>query len=442
MFDNDYDNYNYETHHNMIGLDVYGVDYSDVPYLEKAIDFDDLSFLDDKNIPPFDVNMRFKNDYTLLMLATYRCAYNFIDYLLENGADIEAVSDRGSTALHYLCSDFFFDERECILLTFLEHNVNIEARDYDGMNPLLLAAGSNSIGILKILVDAGANVNAKHPSYVNALWNAITNDSYETAKFLFEKDLYSIFNHEQISEMLRFFVSHKDRNIVKTILSKFTFSKLEFDQALFRALVNNDLGMIKELCYAGASVEGNYIFPVVAYNNKNEHILQFFKEKGASFELLKDEKSGNPIIDYLVSQAKLSNNNLLSKKSSDDGNLVSKLPSNNVVKIKENSDFQSILNNHVERFLKNNPDKKSSDIYKFTRLITRQLFYNILKKQGYKPKKDKIIVIAANMQLSYEELKVLLESAGFALSEGNEVDVKVKNAFKNNQYEFIEDLFV
>mgnify|MGYP003398379488 FL=1 len=46
------------------------------------------------------------------------------------------------------------------------------------------------------------------------------------------------------------------------------------------------------------------------------------------------------------------------------------------------------------------------------------------------------------MNLTYGELEELLESAGFALSVGNEVDVKIINAFKNNQYTYIEDLFL
>ena len=155
---------------------------------------------------------------------------------------------------------------------------------------------------------------------------------------------------------------------------------------------------------------------LIAKAKNNEEMFQFFKEKGVPMECLKNDSKINKTI-------------------------YSGLPQEQQT-IKEFCDFQTTLNKYIVSFLKKNPNKKESDIYKNSRLISRQLFSNIRKRKGYKTKKDKIVVLAANMNLTYGELEELLESAGFALSVGNEVDVKIINAFKNNQYTYIEDLFL
>ena len=402
-------------HNNMLDFNFFEEDFSEISFLEKAIYYEDLSLLDNGNLS-FNVNMRLKYNYTLLMIATFYSSEKFVNYLLEHGAEVDAISNNGSTALHYLCADIMIQNREGIFFSLVKNNANIELRNYDGLNPFLLAAGSNAVDFLELLIEYGVDINTTHDTYVNALYYAIIKDSYEATKFLFEKELYQSFNSEQNYEMLTFFIEKKDREIVKQILNKISFSQEDLNRTLSRAAISNNLGIVKELYYSGIDIKNNQQLILIAKAKNNEEMFQFFKEKGAPMECLKNDSKINKTI-------------------------YSGLPKEQQT-IKEFCDFQTTLNKYIVSFLKKNPNKKESDIYKNSRLISRQLFSNIRKRKGYKTKKDKIVVLAANMNLTYGELEELLESAGFALSVGNEVDVKIINAFKNNQYTYIEDLFL
>ena len=64
--------------------------------------------------------MRLKYNYTLLMIATFYSSEKFVNYLLEHGAEVDAISNNGSTALHYLCADIMIQNREGIFFHLLK----------------------------------------------------------------------------------------------------------------------------------------------------------------------------------------------------------------------------------------------------------------------------------------------------------------------------------
>ena len=159
-------------HNNMLDFNFFEDDFSEISFLEKAIYYEDLSFLDNDNLS-FNVNMRLKYNYTLLMIATFYSSEKFVNYLLEHGTEVDAISNNGSTALHYLCADIMIQNREGIFFSLVKNKANIELRNYDGLNPFLLAAGSNSVDFLELLIEYGVDINTTHDTYVNALYYAI-----------------------------------------------------------------------------------------------------------------------------------------------------------------------------------------------------------------------------------------------------------------------------
>ena len=60
--------------------------------------------------------------------------------LLDNGADIEATADAGSTPLHAAAA---LNANPAVVQTLLNYGADTEAREQDGMTPLHAAAAFN-----------------------------------------------------------------------------------------------------------------------------------------------------------------------------------------------------------------------------------------------------------------------------------------------------------
>ncbi|KIY04223.1 uncharacterized protein Z520_00917 [Fonsecaea multimorphosa CBS 102226] len=98
-----------------------------------------------------------KNSYgnTALHLAIGQGSSEMICSLLELGADPNAMDRYGMKALHRAAQGVDIN----VLRIFLQLTDDIDTRANDGVTPLLLAT---DLGIVKALLAAGANINARH----------------------------------------------------------------------------------------------------------------------------------------------------------------------------------------------------------------------------------------------------------------------------------------
>ena len=78
--------------------------------------------------------------------------------LISHGADLEAPSeDRGARAIHLAAN---FGDLEMLNL-LLDGGADIEAKDQTGQTPLLIAAATNNLKVVKVLLDRGADKEAR-----------------------------------------------------------------------------------------------------------------------------------------------------------------------------------------------------------------------------------------------------------------------------------------
>lgn len=68
--------------------------------------------------------------------------------------------------------------------------------------------------------------------------------------------------------------------------------------------------------------------------------------------------------------------------------------------------------------------------------IDRRVFSKIRSNKDYRPSKITVIQLALALELSLDEVKELLQSAGFALSNSNVFDVILQYCFIHGHYEF------
>lgn len=164
-------------------------------------------------------NVRDASNITPLMIAAVRGDNEMAEILLNAGADINAISDTGDTALVKAIN---FEETEVVKLLLkngadpelrnpysgesvlhstartanvevmrilLSKNINVNVKDNSGTTPLLVAASSSSelkskVEIIRALIDKGADVNATNNSGRTALMSSIS--SAETINILIE----------------------------------------------------------------------------------------------------------------------------------------------------------------------------------------------------------------------------------------------------------------
>lgn len=137
---------------------------------------DTMTLLIDKGA---DVNARSAGGATALMWAATDLAK--IRLLVDRGADLNAVSDRGRTAL--LLSAMSDRSAEIVRL-LLSRRADAHAVDKEGMSTLLAATFGNDTATIRQLVEAGVNVNAANVFGSTPLMNAATNGNYEAVKLL------------------------------------------------------------------------------------------------------------------------------------------------------------------------------------------------------------------------------------------------------------------
>ncbi len=105
-----------------------------------------------------DINFANMKGVTPLMMAAHWDRVDVVRFLVENGADVrltEKTSDRG--ALMYSCLSPDPQPIELIL----EAGAEVNAKDRSGRTALMMAAINGILSGAELLVKAGANVNAQ-----------------------------------------------------------------------------------------------------------------------------------------------------------------------------------------------------------------------------------------------------------------------------------------
>lgn len=103
--------------------------------------------------------------FTPLILASTAGHSEVVEILIDNGADIEAQSERTKdTPLSLACSGGRYEVVEILLRL----GANKEHRNVSDYTPLSLAASGGYVNIIKLLLSYGAEINSR---YWSSLWS-------------------------------------------------------------------------------------------------------------------------------------------------------------------------------------------------------------------------------------------------------------------------------
>jgi len=118
-----------------------------------------------------DVNAKSDLGVTALMLASQKGDPSCISVLLDGGADVNANSNIGITALKLASQE---GHSSCISL-LLDGGAAVNAKNNDGVTALKLASRNGHSSCISLLLDGGADVNAKNNDGVTALMSSSRN---------------------------------------------------------------------------------------------------------------------------------------------------------------------------------------------------------------------------------------------------------------------------
>jgi ankyrin repeat protein len=105
-----------------------------------------------------NVNARDPRGLSALHLTAYTGQLQALRFLLDKGADVTARGPSGMGPLHFVA-----DRQTEVLKLLIERKADIGARDDYGNTGLMLAARAGADANVRVLIEAGADVNAANP---------------------------------------------------------------------------------------------------------------------------------------------------------------------------------------------------------------------------------------------------------------------------------------
>ena len=101
------------------------------------------------------------------------------------------------------------------------------------------------------------------------------------------------------------------------------------------------------------------------------------------------------------------------------------------IEVKEKSFHEYLIQLIIDSGMKN------TDIYHNAN-ITKQHFSKIMSNSDYNPSKNTICALAMSLQLDIDELELLLEKAGYSLTDTRKFDLAIRYFITNGMYNIVE----
>ena len=117
-----------------------------------------------------------KGDCTPLMEAASGGFIDIVQLLLQHGANINAQSSSGNTALHYACCSGY----DGVVQVLIQHNADLEHQNENGHTPLMEAASGGHVKVASLLLEKGAGINTHSSEFKES---ALTLACYKGNKY-------------------------------------------------------------------------------------------------------------------------------------------------------------------------------------------------------------------------------------------------------------------
>ena len=129
------------------------------------------------------IDCRDKENSTALLHCSARGHYSCAEYLLSNGADPNARRLTGASALYFATS---YHHTNIVELLLKQYKAIVDLSTFDGSTPLHVSCEQGFEDVVRLLIDAQANVNAKMNDGTTAVMLACQNGHLAIVQMLIE----------------------------------------------------------------------------------------------------------------------------------------------------------------------------------------------------------------------------------------------------------------
>jgi len=251
-----------------------------------------------------DVNIRTKHSgQTPLHWSVVEGNNDITKLLLGKGANLEAADFLGMTPLHLLSAVYYLD-RTSTLLLLLEKGAQVNTVDKNGATPLHTAAENNYAPFVKVLLEHGADIEMKHKKYsTTPLHTAVLSwkSGIETMRILLAAGANINAKDDTLRTPLFLALARNNTERLKFLLDNVADPNAQANDGetpLHSAMTTGDLSIIELLINAGAKIEikdnwGSTPLHRAVYYGKVDAV-KFLIEKGANPDT-KDNNGKKPL---------------------------------------------------------------------------------------------------------------------------------------------------
>lgn len=133
-----------------------------------------------------DINHKYEEGLTPIFFSMTQNDLSLIKHLVERGADITALDkDNNNVLSYYVRIKKYNDSVYPIIKYAVEHGVNINQQNKNGLTPFISAIINNDLPLVKYLVSLGADINMKNNKGLTPLQYAIAENNLSIAGYLF-----------------------------------------------------------------------------------------------------------------------------------------------------------------------------------------------------------------------------------------------------------------
>ncbi len=312
------------------------------------------------------------NESTALHIASYCGHKNIVEYLIDNGANINSSNKNKITPLFIASYYGYFD----IVQILVENGANMSQTNINGESPMFAAASSGKLSILQYLQKKNADFNQLNNNGENILFAAINSNQTEIAQYIIQNMQNPHLNktNNNGSTALHLAIKLRNTEIVKLLIqnnANIDIANNIGETPLSLATKSNQFEISKMLIDSNAAIsfhDANTRDPIyIASHNKN-HVIALALIKNMSIteienykndEILKNTPLFNDILQMLnlELESKKSYLDALSNKKQEPEKKIEHA-NNNINKYKIIDDIISKNTSEIDEYITYLSDKK------------------------------------------------------------------------------------
>lgn len=132
-----------------------------------------------------DVNIRSKDNNTLLIISCLNSDNEIIKFLLAKGSNVEACNNDGITPLYNAAK---MNNLAVVVKLLFQYNVNPNTKTKENMTPLHIAASNGNFEIVLLLLTKGADPNTSNINGYTPLHDACLNNKLDIVNLLLKNN--------------------------------------------------------------------------------------------------------------------------------------------------------------------------------------------------------------------------------------------------------------